>query len=361
MPLFKVQGVDVDGKIFTRANALLWNESDEAFSFVLHQALPRLFGRNVCENLSVILSDGDPQLISSIDTAIEQGIYPNATRKRCFWHAVHQEFTKQFVNAECDSATNTIIRAWLNSLAYKAETSSDFNRSHEALTDWIETNVDTSFLTKTRKETLQTTRLERMRTFIRKCVALQMYWAKFTRMGLTDLGHITTAISEAGFAVLKSGKLAVHAQMGIDMTAGVMFTQERLSRQRGALRSDRNVNTTGLPNARHETQAQTLSTKLTPYAVDLLSVELFLSQNYHKVRISPVRWLTPFRRSEAQDECASDREDDDLEPDSPIPRNSYCREVTLANEKLTCSWILSFDVASLPPRNLRQQRARGFP
>ena len=142
-------------------------------------------------------------------------------------------------------------------------------------------------------------------------------------MGLTDLGHITTAISEAGFAVLKSGKLAVHAQMGIDMTAGVLFTQERLSRQRGALRSDRNVNTTGLPNARHETQAQTLSTKLTPYAVDLLSVELFLSQNYHKVRISPVRWLTPFRRSEAQDECASDRVDDDLEPDSPIPRNSY--------------------------------------
>ena len=170
MPLFKVQGVDGDGKIFTRANALLWNESDEAFSFVLHQALPRLFGRNVCENLSVILSDGDPQLISSIDTAIEQGIYPNATRKRCFWHAVHQEFTKQFVNAECDSATNTIIRAWLNSLAYKAETSSDFNRSHEALTDWIETNVDTSFLTKTRKETVQTTRLERMRTFIRSVV-----------------------------------------------------------------------------------------------------------------------------------------------------------------------------------------------
>jgi hypothetical protein len=69
------------------------------------------------------------------------------------------------------------------------------------------------------------------------------------------LGHITTAISEAGFAVLKSGKLAVHAQMGIDMTAGVLFTQERLSRQRGALRSDRNVNTIGLPNARHETQA----------------------------------------------------------------------------------------------------------
>ncbi len=81
-------------------------------------------------------------------------------------------------------------------------------------------------------------------------------------MGLTDLGHITTAISEAGFAVLKSGKLAVRAQMGIDMTAGVMFTQERLSRQRGALRSDRNVNTTGLYRMRGTKRRQTLSTKL---------------------------------------------------------------------------------------------------
>ena len=62
-------------------------------------------------------------------------------------------------------------------------------------------------------------------------------------MGLPDLCHITTSLFEAGFSVLKGGKLAAHAQMGIDATADIMFTQERLSAQRSAVRSDRHINT----------------------------------------------------------------------------------------------------------------------
>ena len=255
MALMKAQGIDGDGKMFNRATALLWNESEEAMSFVVHQAIPTLWGKSMCANVSVILSDGDPHLITVINSAISNGSFPNAIRKRCFWHAVHQEFTKQFGNAECDSETNGTIRSWLNSLAYRVETSCEFQNSHEALTAWIDSHVDTSFVTRKRGEHVPTTRLERMRVFIGKCVAISKDWAKHERMGLTDLGHITTAISESGFAALKNGNLAVHGQMGIDLTADVMFTQERLSTQRFAVRSDRHVNTLGLPNAHHEAEA----------------------------------------------------------------------------------------------------------
>jgi hypothetical protein len=160
-------------------------------------------------------------------------------------------------------------------------------------------------------------------------------------MGLPDLGHITTSLSEAGFSVLKGGKLAVHAQMGIDATADIMFTQERLSAQRSAVRSDRHINTIGLPNSQHDAQATILSKMLTPCAVNIVSEQLQLSRNYSKTRTAEDKWITPYSPSGLQSEgdlCESSDEDDgdDVARDS-IPRMAYCREVTLVHGKLTCS------------------------
>ncbi len=44
-PFFRVTGVDGDGNLFTRANALLWDESEQAFNFLFQKALPSLWGR----------------------------------------------------------------------------------------------------------------------------------------------------------------------------------------------------------------------------------------------------------------------------------------------------------------------------
>ena len=58
-PLLKIQGLDGDGKMFTRANALLWNESQEAFVFAFKTAVPQLWGTTVCEATSVFLRRRD--------------------------------------------------------------------------------------------------------------------------------------------------------------------------------------------------------------------------------------------------------------------------------------------------------------
>ena len=87
-PFVKVTGMDGDGKLFSRANALLWDESEEAFMFLLDTALPALWGRETCANTSAIISDGDPHECRAIDRVICQGCFTNAVRRACFWHAV---------------------------------------------------------------------------------------------------------------------------------------------------------------------------------------------------------------------------------------------------------------------------------
>jgi hypothetical protein len=140
-PLLKIQGVDGNGKMYTRANALLWNESHVAFLFVFKTAVPQLWGESVCEATSLFLTDGDPQMISALRGVRLSSALPNITLKRCFWHLIHREFTKMFGNGEHDLETNKVVRGWFNSLAYRVETPADFTQSMEALKAWIVANV----------------------------------------------------------------------------------------------------------------------------------------------------------------------------------------------------------------------------
>ncbi len=56
-PLFKIQGLDGNGNMFTRANALLWNESEEeAFLFKFKSALPVLWSDSVCAATSTMIT-----------------------------------------------------------------------------------------------------------------------------------------------------------------------------------------------------------------------------------------------------------------------------------------------------------------
>ena len=178
-------------------------------------------------------------MIRAIRAAQLTSPFRNVKLKRCFWHLVHQEFTKIFGNGEQDSEINRTIRGWVNSLAYRVETEDDFNESIALMKKWVAVNVDSSRMP--RKAGVQISRRERMLQFVDKVGALYQTRAKCRRMGLTDLGHITTSLSESGFAKLKGGKIAVHAQMGIDVTTETMRKQDKLSMHRSQLRAQRNL------------------------------------------------------------------------------------------------------------------------
>jgi hypothetical protein len=157
-PLLKIQGLDGNGKMFTRANALLWNESEEAFLFVFKFALPKLWSDPVCQATSLIITDGDPHMISALKNALATTSFSECTLKRCFWHLVHQAFAKLFGNGELDLEVNTVIRKWLNSLAYRVETVQDFDESTDELKQWIRSNVDSSLMPRQKKHLVQISR-----------------------------------------------------------------------------------------------------------------------------------------------------------------------------------------------------------
>ena len=144
-PLLKIQGLDGNGKMFTRANALLWNKTQDAYTFAFKTAVPHLWGKNTCEATSLFLTDGDPQMIAALRVARLAGAFPNVILKRCFWHLVHQEFSKMFGNGDHDMEVNKVIRGWLNSLAYQVETQADLEGTVFCLSVFL-SNVLFSFI-----------------------------------------------------------------------------------------------------------------------------------------------------------------------------------------------------------------------
>ena len=226
-PLFKVQGIDGEGKIFTRMNVLLWDESREAFDWAFATAIPSILGDSASAG-SVIISDGDGQEIIAIDDAIRSGIFPNATRLRCFWHLVHQALARIFGLGQYDSDQMQVVRLWLNELAYNVETEEEFEISYTKLQQWIEVNMDTGALMPRKKGThVAVSRMEALRTFVRDVASLGDFWVKYKRMGVCTLGQITTAISEAANAAIKRGNMSVHKQMQ-SMSPSIQLTRLRV-------------------------------------------------------------------------------------------------------------------------------------
>jgi hypothetical protein len=338
--LLKIQGLDGDGKMFTRANALLWNESQEAFVFAFKTAVPQLWGKSVCEATSVFLTDGDPQMISALRVA-RLTVFPNVTLKRCFWHLIHQEISKIFGNGEHDLEVNRIVRGWLNSLAYQVESPEDFRLSMDALKVWIASNVDVSLMPRRKKDVVQISRKERMLQFVTNVESLKKCWAKCYRVGLCDLGHITTALSEAGFAKLKGGNLAVHAQMGLNATVETMKKQDKLSMKQSACAADRQVTTRPMRTINQTALANRLGKYVTRNAVDVLDRQAKKAQKMSSGLVGRGRWHVVYKpKSSAvvlEVDSDSDDEDQSSEQNRPWPVFVYTREVYLKAGKLFCS------------------------
>lgn len=191
-PLLKVQGVDGEGHSYAIANIILWDESEDAFIWAFQTALSHLLGAPVCGAVTVIISDGDPNEIQAIDASIKLGLFPNAKRKRCFWHLAYQELAKTFGVGTFDSLEMSVIRRWLNELAYTVEKKEQFQISSTALVHWIRDNYDVTIVQSAKKnQKVQESRSEALQRFVTKLVARAEFWAKFSRF------HIQLLVSTA--------------------------------------------------------------------------------------------------------------------------------------------------------------------
>jgi hypothetical protein len=334
-PFFKVTGLDGDGRVFNRANALLWDESVDAFNFVLDVALPALWGDANCKATATILSDGDPHEITAINTAIENGAFTNATRRRCFWHAVHQSFTKEFGTGDMYKEQNKVVRTWLNNIAYRTEHTADQNESFRLLRAWIMSSVDASPLTRRKKDRAQRTRVDAMLTWLNGVSSVAKDWSKASRTGLCDLGHITTAISESANAMLKLGNFGVNPRMDVHQTVARSIAQEAIRSKEQLRLAEKRVNSTPLLTAKQlSVEVATVGTFLTRRGASKLSIQYELAKLMSVCVHEPAQ---SWHVSKPRQQGDSDSEELSDCRDAPWPTFQYTRTVELRDGVLFCN------------------------
>ena len=224
-------------------------------------------------------------------------------------------------------------------MAYRAETSADFKNSSDALIAWISAgNIEDSVMPKRKGDSVQRSKVDKMTSFVRQRVSQWKTWAKCARMDLTTLGQSTSGISESNFAVMKHGKITVHAQMEIDRTVDVVLRQERLQSQKSVLRSDQ-LRSVALPSATRSASVTRLSQLLTAFATRSLDKQYILSTNYTYVRIALDKWLVP---NVSQDDVS---ESTDEAAEIPWPKFAYQRIVTL--READCSVLVDLKSTGL--------------
>ncbi|GFH50137.1 hypothetical protein CTEN210_06613 [Chaetoceros tenuissimus] len=81
------------GKTFVVLRFFIPNQQLWMFRYVLMVAILNLLGKDLCAQVNIIVTDGDPQLCQIVDLAISQ-LYTSAKRRRCTWHAIEKGLDK---------------------------------------------------------------------------------------------------------------------------------------------------------------------------------------------------------------------------------------------------------------------------
>ena len=87
-PLFNIVCKDSNNKLTTVFRCLLPSEKRSIFHSILTTVIPKAVGRETCERVKFIITDGDSQEIQACQSAI-QTILKNATHMTCLWHLIH--------------------------------------------------------------------------------------------------------------------------------------------------------------------------------------------------------------------------------------------------------------------------------
>ena len=119
-PFLTIIGRNSIGKIFTVMHALLRKERAWDFCWLFQTVMPALLCRDFIGRVKVIVTDGDSQVTSQLNTAIAL-YFNNVCRVQCCWHVVDRGWICCCPSVRCISRENQAafdliisqIKAWL--------------------------------------------------------------------------------------------------------------------------------------------------------------------------------------------------------------------------------------------------------
>jgi hypothetical protein len=129
-PLITMGIKDMDGKMQIVLRCWAPNERAWMFRWLFKSAVPTIFGKEGCERIRLVITDGDSQEYSQLDAAIA-AVFINARRRRCGWHIVTKGWDKHVRSSigKCPAAqkVSLIVKSWLYSLMKSVETMDEYN------------------------------------------------------------------------------------------------------------------------------------------------------------------------------------------------------------------------------------------
>ncbi len=122
------------------------NEMLSSFNIVSRVTLRLIYGA-VLNAVCVVGSDGDQQLIDSLEEAIKDGYLGTEDKtklKRCYFHAVLQTFLKSYAcihrgnpQVPRDNGVGDKALGWIRYMFYKLEKVDQLDKHYQLLTTWI--------------------------------------------------------------------------------------------------------------------------------------------------------------------------------------------------------------------------------
>jgi hypothetical protein len=134
--LFTVGVRDENFKMYIVLRAFCPNERGWMFEWLFKEAIPAILGGDACKQVRTIITDGDSQETTELDSAIAAGIYGSAIRRRCGWHIVHQGcknilFRRFVCGADKTDATIKVVetvKSWIQqSIMKEVEDENEYN------------------------------------------------------------------------------------------------------------------------------------------------------------------------------------------------------------------------------------------
>ena len=128
-PLIVLGIRDADGKVHVVIRAYVPNERSWLYRWLFQTAIPSVVGRQYCKLVRLVITDGDSQETSQLDSAIKS-VFENAKRRRCGWHIVEKGWQRHVTNLGTTSEAKALanfLKNWIySSLMKDVETTEEY-------------------------------------------------------------------------------------------------------------------------------------------------------------------------------------------------------------------------------------------
>jgi hypothetical protein len=211
-PLLLAVGTDGNQKSFTAFQSFMPSKQAKAYRWVFSTAMPSLLGTNSLHRTSMVCSDDEDALVSSLRCEMTRsGVLPNAKHRLDKYHIFSGPFSA--VTADT-SGIKQHIQAWISSFFDTLENETEFRFSYNRLLDYI-SNV---------KEDITHSALVQIEKILSDVYRNMAYVGNHMFLNQTYFDFKGDSIVESMNSNLKTGAIRIDGKLSLDVAASRQIT-----------------------------------------------------------------------------------------------------------------------------------------